>query len=156
MDSGSQGQGAETGVPPQDPSFPCLAAQRSTHKRGHQGLECGTCNLILGRLSGARLTTPRCYKGRPFLTGLPQFHRLETKEEPVKRDDTLVAPIRGCSRLAQRFFRINITTRLLVLTSGVSGVTGELSCSTQGGVYLRHAGLGRALAVRQHIRQGHS
>ena len=54
------------------------------------------------------------------------------------------------------FFRIDITTRPLVLTSGASGVTGELSCSTQGGVYLRHAGLGRALAVRQHIRQGHS
>ena len=27
-------------------------------------------------------------------------HRLETKEEPVKRDDTLVAPIRGCPWLA--------------------------------------------------------
>ena len=91
-----------------------------------------------------------------FLLGLPQLHHHEAKEEPVKRDDTLVAPVRGCSRLAQRFFRIDITTRPLVLTSGASGVTGELSCSTQGGVYPRHAGLGRALAVRQHIRQGHS
>ena len=91
-----------------------------------------------------------------FLLGLPQLHCHEAKEEPDKRNDTLVAPIRGCSQLAQRFFRIDITTRLLVLTSGVSGVTGELSCSTQGGVYPRHAGLGRALAVRQHIRQGHS
>ena len=54
------------------------------------------------------------------------------------------------------FFRVDITTRPLVLTSGASGVTGELSCSTQGVVYPRHAGLGRALAVRQHIRQGHS
>ena len=53
-------------------------------------------------------------------------------------------------------FRIDITTRPLVLTSGATGVTEELSCSTQGGVYPRHAGLGRALAVRQHIRQGHS
>jgi len=77
------------------------------------------------------------------------------KDEPVKRDDTLVAPDRGCSRLSQKFSRIDITTRQLVLTSGASGVTEELSCSTQGGVYLRHAGLGRALAVRQHIRQGH-
>ena len=33
---------------------------------------------------------------------------------------------------------------------------GELSCSTQGGVYPRHAGLGRALAVRRHMRQGHA
>ena len=35
-----------------------------------------------------------------FLTGLPQLHYHEAKEEPVKRDDTLVAPIRGCSRSA--------------------------------------------------------
>ena len=91
-----------------------------------------------------------------FLLGLPQLHHHEAKEEPVKRDDTLVAPVRGCSRSAWRGFRIHITTRPLVLTSGASGVTGELSCSTQGGVYPRHAGLGRALAVRQHIRQGHS
>ena len=113
--------------------------------------------MILGRLSGTRLTTPRCYKkGRLFLLGLPRLHCHEAKEEPVNRDDTLVAPVRGCYRSASRFFRIDITTRPLVLTSGASGVTGELSCSTQGGVYLRHAGLGRALAVRHHIRQGHS
>ena len=42
--------------------------------------------------------------------GLPQFHNFETKQEPVKRDDTLVAPIQGCSRWAQRFFRIDTTT----------------------------------------------
>ena len=90
------------------------------------------CNLILERLSGASFATPRCHKGLLFLTGLPQFHHLETKEEPVKRDDTLVAPVRSCSWLAQRFFRIDITTRPLVLTRGASGVTEELLCSTQG------------------------
>ena len=71
-------------------------------------------------------------KGGFSSTGLPQFHNLETKEEPVKRGDTLVAPVRGCSRLAQRVFRIDITTRPLVLTSGASGVTEELSCLTRG------------------------
>jgi hypothetical protein len=35
-----------------------------------------------------------------FLTGLPQLHYHEAEEEPVKRDDTLVAPVRGCSRSA--------------------------------------------------------
>ena len=90
------------------------------------------------------------------LLGLPRLHCHEAKQEPVNRDDTLVAPVRGCSWSAPRFFRIDITTRPLVLTSGASGVTGELSCSTQGDVYTRHAGLGLALAVRQHIRQGHS
>ena len=45
-----------------------------------------------------------------FLLGLPQLHHHEAKEEPVKRDDTLVAPIRGCPWLAQRVYRIDITT----------------------------------------------
>ena len=156
MDSGSQGQGAETGVPPQDPSFPCLAAQRSTHKRGHQGLECGTCNLILGRLSGARFTTPRCYKGRLSSSAFHSFIITKLKRSPSRETTRLWHRYGAAPGRLRGFFRIDITTRPLVLTSGASGVTGELSCSTQGGVYPRHAGLGRALAVRQHIRQGHS
>ena len=156
MDSGSQGQGAETGVPPQDPSFPCLAAQRSTHKRGHQGLECGTCNLILGRLSGARFTTPRCYKGRLSSSAFHSFIITKLKRSPSRETTRLWHRYGAAPGRLRGFFRIDFTTRPLVLTSGASGVTGELSCSTQGGVYPRHAGLGRALAVRQHIRQGHS
>ena len=89
MDSGSQGQGAETGVPPQDPSFPCLAAQRSTHERGHQGLECGTCNLILGRLSGARFTTPRCYKGRLSSSAFHSFIITKLKRSPSRETTRL-------------------------------------------------------------------
>ena len=156
MESGSQGQGAETGVPPQDPSFPCLAAQRSTHERGHQGLECGTCNLILGRLSGARFTTPRCYKGRLSSSAFHSFIITKLKRSPSRETTRLWHRYGAAPGRLRGFFRMDITTRPLVLTSGASGVTGELSCSTQGSVYPRHAGLGRALAVRQHIRQGHS
>ena len=91
-----------------------------------------------------------------FLRGLPLLHYHEAKRG-ARQDTTRLLHWFGADPGRLRgVFRIDINTRLLVLTSGASGVTGELSCSTQGGVYPRHAGLGRALAVRQHIRQGHS
>ena len=62
------------------------------------------CNLILGRLSGASFATPHCHEGRLFLSDLPQVYHLETKEEPVKRGDTLVAPVRGLLPVGSEVF----------------------------------------------------